>query len=280
MIHCWVYNFENKSLQELPLKDEFDSIDEFVLSLPIGVYTTLRTVGKSKVFQLNYHLQRLVESFFLSNTQFPFNIDDLRLPLHSLVGRYFKNELRIRIFIPIENSHICYLIFEELIEPDSSAYTVGVTVGINDLIRENPKAKLTSFIQNSREIKNLCKKNNLEESIIVNDRSEFLEGLSSNFFAVLENIIYTADEAVLSGSVREIVLDEIVEAKLSIKLKPIVYKDIEKLSEAFITSTSRGVLPVIRIENKIVGSGKPGEITSYLSEKLAERLISEAEEII
>ena len=279
MIKCCIYNFEDKNLQELNLVNDFESIDEFVLSLPIGVYTTLRTVGKNKIFQLKYHLQRLKESFSLSKSQFPYNIDEIRNPLHLLLDNFFENELRIRIFIPIEQNNICYFIFEDLIVPNPLAYKIGVNVGINKLIRRNPKAKLTSFIQNSKEIKYYCKKHNLEESIIVNEKNELLEGLTSNFFAVMKNKIYTADKEVLSGSVRELVLDEINKAKISIQLTPINYENLEKLSEAFITSTSRGVLPVVRIDNHIVGSGQPGNITKYLSDKLKERLISEAEEI-
>lgn len=279
MIKCWIYNFEEKILQELSITNEFESIDEFVLSLPVGVYTTLRTVGTKKIFQLRYHLHRLNESFSLSKSRFPYNIDELRKPLQVLLAKFFENELRIRIFISIEQYNICYFIFEDLIVPDPSAYEMGVDVGINKLIRRNPKAKLTSFIQNSKEIKYYCKKHNLEESIIVNEKNELLEGLTSNFFVVMKNKIYTADKEVLSGSVREIVLDEIIKAKISIQLNPINYDDLEKLSEAFITSTSRGVLPVVRIDNHIVGSGQPGDITKFLSEKLKERLISEAEEI-
>jgi branched-chain amino acid aminotransferase len=280
MFSCWLYDFEQKTISEFPIVYENYSVDDFILTLPAGVYSTLRTVDKNKIFQFNYHLQRLRDSFKLSNLHFQYTIDEIREPLYNIIQKYPWDEVRIRIYIPFNSPNNCYLILEELSIPDSSAYEKGVMVNTNRLSRENPKAKLTSFIQKSEQIKRLCKNNNLEESIILNQQNELLEGLSSNFFAVVSGCVYTAENEVLSGATREIILDEIQKLGTQIIYKAIRYEQISIIEEAFISSTSRGVLPIIKINDQNIGNGKPGVFTKLIQEKLLERMRLESELIL
>ena len=276
----WLFRFDQKSLDEVSIDEKISSIDQFVISLPIGVYTTFRTIQNVKIFQLKYHLDRLVESINLAGHSFPYSINDIRQPLFFAIGRFPVPELRIRLFIPFDEGSHCYIMLEELIVPNIDAYTRGVKVNTNHLSRDNPKAKLTSFIKESEKIKLFCKESGLEESLILNSKNEILEGLSSNFFTVMDEIIYTADKEVLSGVTRRIILDEAKIAGIPVLFEPISFSQIEKVDEAFISSTSRGVLPVNSIDNILIGDGKPGKITKFLSNKLNDRMNIEAETII
>ena len=210
-------------------------------------------------------------------------------PLQKIINDYPAEEIRIRIHIPLNEPENCYIILEELSTPGKLAYKNGVCVNTNNLTRNNPKVKLTSFIQKSEKIKKFCNENNssklfslqnLEESIILRPDKKLLEGLSSNFFAVQNMQIFTADSEVLSGATRDIILEEARKAKIKINYFPISYDQIEKIDEAFISSTSRGLLPVIKIDDKQVGNGRPGKITTFLLSRLNERMLLEAENII
>lgn len=280
MYKCWLYNFDRDRIEEYPIVRKDRNVDQFVLTLPEGVYSTLRTVQKNKIFQFSFHLNRLVESYSLSKNSFDFDINKIRSPLNGITNEFPAEEVRIRIHIPLSEPEKCYIVLEELSTPRKFAYENGVFVNTNNLTRNNPKAKLTSFIQKSEEIKNYCKENNLEESLILSPEQNLLEGLSSNFFAVQYKHIFTADNEVLSGATRDIILDEARKAKIGINYSPISYDQIEKIEEAFISSTSRGLLPVVKIDDKQVGDGRPGEITNYLLSRLNERMLIEAESII
>lgn len=275
----WIYFFDQDFLQELMLEDFSKSVDELTLELPPGVYTTLRTVNKLKIFQFQYHLMRLVESFTLSKGNFPNDIEKIRRPLKQAIQNFPSDEVRIRLHIPLEIPNTCYIFLEELTVPSKDDYENGVLANTNTLTRTNPKAKLTSFIKKAENIKKLCKQKGLEESIIKNSQNELLEGLSSNFFAVKNEIIFTADKRVLSGATRAIILDEADKAKIKVILSPIHYDDLKTIQECFISSTSRGVLPIVRINNIEIANGKPGLITKFLMERFTERLHSEAENI-
>ena len=57
---------------------------------------------------------------------------------------------------------------------------------------------------------------------MINKKGELLEGLSSNFFAVKKGRVFTAEDEVLKGSIREIVIDEIKKNQIPLELKPIL----------------------------------------------------------
>jgi branched-chain amino acid aminotransferase len=97
---------------------------------------------------------------------------------------------------------------------------------------------------------------------------------------VLDNTIYTADKEVLSGATRDIILDEARNANLELNYCPITYDQINDIDEAFISSTSRGLLPVIKIDNFKIANGKPGKISKLLMGRLNERMLFESENII
>ncbi len=280
MYKSWLYYFDKNLIKEYRNTINDKTVDQFVSNLPTGVYSTLRTVQKNKIFQFSFHLNRLIESFSLTQNSFIFDINKIRSPIQKIINEFPAEEIRIRIYIPLNEPVKCFIILEELPTPGKFAFKTGVYVNTNNLIRNNPKAKLTSFIQKSEEIKKYCKENNIEESIILSPERNLLEGLSSNFFAIWNKQIFTADKEVLSGATRNIILDEARMSKIVINFSPISYDQIGNIEEAFIPSTSRGLLPVVKIDDTQVGDGRPGEITNYLLTRLNERMLLEAESII
>lgn len=278
MFDGWIYNFEENLLFPLDINPKEKSIDKFIIKLPAGVYSTLRTVGNKRlIFQFSYHLNRLKDSFLLAGYDLKYPLMDIKKPLRRIFQENKSEELRIRLFIAFQKPSECLIFTESLTQPTQADYKNGVIVCTNYLNRVNPNAKLTSFIKKSQKIKDFCKKNNFEESIMVNKRNELLEGLSSNFFAIHNGEIYSADKEVLKGSVRDIVITEAKLNGISINMRPIKSEEISIIDEAFITSTSRGVLPVVKIDGFIIGDGKPGTITQLLIEKFSQRLHSDAE---
>lgn len=280
MINIWCYNFKNKELIKIQSGNNYPSADAFITSFPIGVYTTIRTVEKTKIFQLEFHLSRLRESLQLMNVRFDYSLNEIRKPLYKLVTDFPSDEVKVRLFIPISDIDKCYLLLESLDHPTRNLKLNGVEVNTNHLNRINPKAKMTAFIKKSEELKRFCKENNLEDSIMLNSNNDLLEGLSSNFFAVISDVLYTDDNEVLNGATREIILLEAEKEHIQINYQAINYSNLKNVDEAFITSTSRGVLPVIKIDDQIIGNGKPGKITRILMEKLDSRMKEEAEDII
>lgn len=77
--------------------------------------------------------------------------------------------------------------------------------------------------------------------------------------------VLTPSKNILKGITRKKILGF---SEFNIKEAVVTLKDIANAKEAFITSTTKNVLPVLKIDGKIVGNGKPGEITKKIYEKI------------
>jgi branched-subunit amino acid aminotransferase/4-amino-4-deoxychorismate lyase len=106
-----------------------------------------------------------------------------------------------------------------------------------------------------------------------------LEGLSSNFFAIRGNEVWTANEGVLAGITREITLKSIVSLGIPIKFLAYPIGQMKFLDEAFITSTSRGILSLREIDHTNIGTVCPGKTTIRIRNDFERRVNEEIEEI-
>ena len=99
------------------------------------------------------------------------------------------------------------------------------------------------------------------------DTNLITEGSSSNFFIVRDGIIWThpLSHLILKGVTRSILLEECVpKLGLTVVEKAFTPEFAQGADEAFITSTSLEVTPVVNLDGKTIGSGAPGEVTQKL----------------
>jgi len=171
-----------------------------------------------------------------------------------------------------------YLMVELLKTPPPGAYHSGVRVITCRLQRDNPKAKLTTSIPVTDKIRGQLPPG-VEEALMVDEAGRILEGLTSNFFAVKGGELWTNEESVLSGITRSLVLDEAVRIELPVFFISITNTEIPNLEETFITSSSRGILPIKKIDRTLIGNGKSGPITKRLMDCLEDRIRNELLEI-
>jgi branched-subunit amino acid aminotransferase/4-amino-4-deoxychorismate lyase len=102
------------------------------------------------------------------------------------------------------------------------------------------------------------------------------EGSSSNFFLVRGGWVTTPPLSVglLEGITRRKVMQLLVEARIGLGEQPLWPIDLASADEAFLTSSVRGVVPIVRVDGAAIGDGKPGPITRrvmQLYEALVER---------
>jgi branched-chain amino acid aminotransferase len=273
----WKINLDNKSLPIMI--SDYPSFEFAMKKLPEGVYTTFRTYMGDKVLRIESHFKRLEESAYLAGTNLNISWGQVRLGVHSVIQNYPSDEKRIRLLIDLtEKPEHVFLLVEALSIPSAVEYQHGIDVCTTRLERTNPKAKLTSFIKQSQQIR----KGNLQkcyEVILIGEDDILLEGLSSNFFAIKDDQLWTEDKRVLSGITRQIVLDIAVSEAFPVKLTGISRAELSGISEAFLTSVSRGILPIRKIDQWVIGDGEPGLITRKLMTFFREKIECELEQI-
>lgn len=266
---------DGTALAVQPLND-FSSLNDAQQSLPEGVYTTFRTYHTYYAVRLSDHFRRLEESAALLGKPIRLDEDRIRQALDGLVREKKHLESRFRISVDLTGvSGAIYVLIEPLLTPSADDYAKGVAVSTCAMHRENPKAKSTRFLQKAEAAKSIAD-GGVNEILMVSEDGQVLEGLSSNFFGILEGSVWTAEEGVLFGVTRGIVLDVLGDLQINFIRKPLPALELGRLEEAFITSASRGVLPVVRVNNLLVGSGRPGNLTQIIQtgyEGLIEKLM-------
>jgi branched-chain amino acid aminotransferase len=94
-----------------------------------------------------------------------------------------------------------------------------------------------------------------DEVILLNERGEVAECTSANLFIANGNMVYTPplNSGCLPGITREVILGEVHAPGITVEEKTLLPADLEAADEVFITSTTRDLLPVMRIEDKQIG---------------------------
>lgn len=111
------------------------------------------------------------------------------------------------------------------------------------------------------------------EAVFIRE-SAITEGSHTNVFGVIDGELrtYPASNLILGGVTRDVVLELARELGLPVGEMPFHLHDIPRLQEFFLTGTTTDVMPVVAIDGKAVGDGKPGGMTMSLYDALAARL--------
>jgi len=110
-----------------------------------------------------------------------------------------------------------------------------------------------------------------DEAVLI-EEGVVREGASSSFFAVIDGRIIThpLDEHILPGVVRDHVIDLALAARIRVDERPLREAELFTLGEAFITSTTQGVMPIAEIDDRIIGNSRRGEVTTELQRRFDE----------
>lgn len=249
------------------------TLDVVSLLLPDGIYTTLRTYQGDRVVGLSAHLQRLVASHDRLERPRPLDLAAIRAGLRQVIQREAQPALRLRITTPFEGPEV-YISAEPFNSHPAEYYAHGVRCLTSHLERLTPEAKHTSFIAPSRSEKAQAAPD-VHEELMVNKAGEILEGFSSNFYAVLDGVLHTAGEGVLAGITRSVALAA-AEGLVPVSMTPVRLADLPRVTEAFITSSAREVMPVRQIDDIVIG--EPGPITRALMARYRERILTDSEQ--
>jgi branched-chain amino acid aminotransferase len=240
------------------------SLAEAVSHEPQGVYTVARTFHGDHALLLDAHLDRLEQSARLMNIPLDLDRARLRVALRDLLRDTGYPDAKFRITVPQDSPEQVYLALEPYQPIPESIQRHGAHVITTPLVRENPMVKTTTWMTIRKPALNSLPPGTYE-AILMSDDGRLLEGLSSNFYGVLNGILYTAGDGVLEGITRRAIL-EIAPDILPVRLTALHKRDIPHLSEAMLTSSGRGIVPVTAIDGKPIGDGRIGPVIARIGQ--------------
>lgn len=130
----------------------------------------------------------------------------------------------------------------------------------------NPDIKTTQLLPNVL-AKTKGIRNGFGEALFLDKKSYITEGSSSNFWILNKNnilITRSLDGKILAGITRDSILNCAKNKNIKVEEKKISLDNIKDCKEAFITSASSFVTPVIQVDNMIINDGKVGKFSNLL----------------
>ncbi|HID05653.1 MAG TPA: branched-chain-amino-acid transaminase [Armatimonadetes bacterium] len=245
-----------------------------------GVFEGIRAYN-GRVFRLDEHLERLYESAHSIWLEIPLSKDELR---DAILNTLRVNELRdayIRVVItrgvgdlgldPWKCSKPSVIIItdriqlfpKELYERGIEAVTVCTRRNSPQVI--NPAIKSLNYLNNIL-AKIEAKVAGKAEAIMLTLDGYVAEGSGENIFIVKNGDLFTPAPhmGILRGITRAAVIELACEHGITVHETALTIHDLYVADECFFTGTGAEIVPVVRVDERTIGSGKPGPITRKL----------------
>jgi branched-chain amino acid aminotransferase len=264
MIYCSYINGSFKPASEAVLP-----INDLAILRGYAVFDYLRTYGQ-KPFRLDDHLARLTRSASLLNMTLPLSFDEIKQIIKELIEKSGTTEdVGIRILltggpssdgITFEKPSL-FINAENLYRPAADLFENGVKLITQEHLRETPEIKSTNYLN---AIKNAqIKKENGAFEILYHWNNCILETSRNNFFIFKDDVLITPDKDVLPGITRKTVL-ELSRNLFKVEIRKLHLDELKEATEAFITGTTKKVMPVVKVDDLIIGKGAVGKNSKKL----------------
>jgi branched-chain amino acid aminotransferase len=250
-----------------------------------GIYETLRTYN-GQPFLFDRHMRRLRNSADMLALPVPLSDSDLDRRFRDTMraaglGDSPEREAYIRVLITRGIGELTYdptacptpsvvVIVKPNVDPPREVFARGVTVSLVGVVRNhpgsvNPLIKSNNLLNNALAMQQAFKRGGYE-GIMRNYRGELAECTQSNLFIVRNGAALTPpiDAGLLPGITREFLFEVGVENNIPVREQVLRDDDLFGADEAFLTSTTREVVPIVQVDNRRIGSGAPGPVTRAL----------------
>jgi len=253
-----------------------------------GVYEVIRTYG-GEPFLLDRHFARLRTSASMIALS-PGKTDaELERAVRDTMAAYWAgpgtttpgHELYVRILLTRGVGDMTYnpasspaptlvIIAKPLVPPPPSLYADGVKVALVPVVRNHPGSvspliKSNCLLNNALAMQEALRRGAFE-AILRNYRGEIAECSQSNIFVVRNGEALTPrlDAGLLAGITRAFIQEVAQEAGVPMRDVVLHDEDLLGADEVFLTSTTREVVPIVRVDERVIGNGTPGPVTLRL----------------
>jgi branched-chain amino acid aminotransferase len=254
-----------------------------------GIYETLRTYN-GRPFLYDRHMRRLRNSAAMMALDIPFSDDQLASQIRdtTAAANLESAEAYIRVLVTRGVGELTYdikatptpsvvIIVKPLVEPSNETYEQGVKVALVDVVRNHP-ASVNPMIKSNNLLNQALAgqeaiRRGAFEGIMRNYRGELTECTTANLFVVRDGVALTPplDSGLLPGITREFFFEVGRDVGVDVREKVLRDDDLFSADEAFLTSTTREAVPIVKVDDRTIGTGKPGPVTKKLLKGFRDR---------
>lgn len=262
--YCFINN------QILPVSEAALLLNDLGLFRGYSIFDYFRTL-KGEPFLMQPYLQRFRKSAEQLHLSVPLNEQELGYVIRELISLNRLPESGVRLLLSGGYSENVFtpgspnliIRIENSVLPDSRVYTNGVKLLSTEYLRDLPTVKTTNYLNAIRLWPEVEAAGAVE--LLYHWNGNWLECSRSNFFVVVDGVLLTPPASeVLPGITRGKVLFLAKEAGIPVQEQPLPVSTLAKADEAFITGTTKKVMPVVKVDEQQIGKGEPGPLTKKL----------------
>jgi branched-chain amino acid aminotransferase len=252
-----------------------------------GVYETLRTYN-GQPFLFDRHMRRLRKSAGMLALAVPMTNAEIDTRFRETMstaglGDGPGRDAYIRILVTRGVGELTYdpaatpnpsivVIVKPNVAPPPDVFERGVRVSLVGVVRNhpgtvNPVIKSNNLLNNALAMQEAYRRGGYE-GVMRNYKGELAECTQSNLFIVKDGAALTPplDAGLLPGITREFLFEVGADAGIPVREAVLRDADLFGADESFLTSTTREVVPIVRVDDRTIGAGAPGPITRALLE--------------
>ena len=247
-----------------------------------GVYEVCEVRG-GKVVDLPRHMTRLQRSLSELRIAMPMPLSSLEVVIHEVMRRnrvtygiiylqVTRGVARRDHAFPLRPVRPAIVVTARSLSFDKNQETAARGIGVIT-IPENrwPRVDIKSVALLPNVLaKQQARESGAYEAWFVDDEGHVTEGASSNAWIVTGDgkiVTRSAEQGILAGVTRTVLMDVIASLQMSFEERPFTPAEAYEAAEAFVTASSQIVMPVVTIDTRSIGDGKPGPITKRLREQ-------------
>jgi D-alanine transaminase len=244
-----------------------------------GIYEVI-LVKNGVLINADKHFTRLKKSLAEISINSPYTTSSLKIIIHELLKQNYKFDGSIYLQITRGAAKRAHEFPNPNVKPSlvitlsplrsnlDKLYELGTKViTYPDLRWKRRDIKSIALLPNIL-AKQKAIENNAREAWLFDDNNNITEGSSSTSYIVKNNSIIThpLTQEILPGVTRTLVLNLAKTANIKIEERVFSIDEAKSAEEAFLTSTTVGIIPIVKIDTSMIGKGKPGTITKRLIE--------------
>jgi branched-chain amino acid aminotransferase len=251
----------------VPQEEAKIPIDDLAILRGYGVFDFCRTYDGKPIF-LDEHIGRLERSAGRIGLRFPWRPEELKHLVLETLSRNNHPESGLRIvvtggsspdFITPSGKPRLLILVTPLKKLPDAWYSEGTAIITIAARRNIPEAKSINYIPATIALGEARARGAIE-AVYVSSDNHILEGTTSNIFLFTGNTLVTPSQNILSGVTRKNIL-RLAETLFQVETRNVGKAELLAADEVFISGSSKGIVPIVQIDENVIGSGKPGPLT-------------------
>jgi branched-chain amino acid aminotransferase len=260
----------------IPFAQATTHISTFALHYGVAAFEGIRCYkrhdGRSAVFRLREHIDRLFGSMKVCGNEVPWSIEQVEAACLEVLRANKLAEAYLRPLVYAGAGSLGLGAKDAPIEAAVIAFPWGAYLG-EEALTKGIRAHVSTFVRghvnnvmSKAKISGQAQRQGFDEAVMLDADGRVAEGTGENIFAVHKGRIYTPplDMPILEGITRDAVITLAKEAGFEIVEQSFTRDFLYQVSEVFFTGTACEVTPVREIDCRTIGSGQPGPVTRKL----------------